>query len=365
MELRQLEYFVAVAEELGFARAAERLQTVQASVSRRIADFERELGLRLFDRTSRYVRLTAAGERLLPEARAALAAAARVRDTAAGITAGTEGLVRLGTTRAFADRVYRTLDTLAARRPGLRVRLERAPQEARLAAVRSGIFDAALVRTVRRADGVTLHPLWTEPLIAALPAAHAAALGLADDEPLSLERLARLPLRLAPRAANPAFHDLVTSALPAWTPGPPFTTLQDTLAELAAHPEPSWTVFYPVGPLPPTARITFRVLPGLAVPVSLAVPAGRPLTPPVQALLDALATASGHAPGDNAVGGRAVDGRVAVREPAVTARDAAVARTVVSAVVASGGGVTPGAAVAAMGAGREGAAPAGAAVTPT
>ncbi|MEV3991621.1 LysR family transcriptional regulator [Streptomyces sp. NPDC049837] len=290
VELRELENFVAVAEELGFVRAAERLHTVPASVSRRIARLEGELGLRLFDRTPTHgVRLTAAGERLLPEARAALAAAARVRDTAAGITAGTEGLVRLGTSRAFADRVYRALDALAARRPGLRVRLERAPQEARLAAVRSGTFDAALVRTVRRADGVALHRLWDEPLIAALPASHALALGLADGEAPSLDRLARLPLRLVPRAADPAFHDLVTAALPDWTAGPPFTTLQDTLTELAAHPEPSWTLFHPVGPLPPTPRIAFRPLPGLTAPVSLAVPAGRPPAPPVQALLEALA----------------------------------------------------------------------------
>ncbi|MFF8828802.1 LysR family transcriptional regulator [Streptomyces sp. NPDC015131] len=295
VELRELEYVVAVAEELDVERAAERLRTAPAAVSRGLARLERELGLRLFDRLTRHVRLTAAGERLLPEARAALAAAARVRATAAGITAGTEGLVRLGTSRAFADRVYRALDRLAAHRPGLRVRLERAPQEARLAAIRSGTFDAALVRAVRRADGVTLHPLWTDPLIAALPAAHAAALGLADDEPPSLERLARLPLRLAPHAAHPAFHDLVTAALPDWTPGPPFTTLRETLNELADHPEPSWTVFYPVGPLPPTPRVVFRVLPGLTVPVSLAVPAGRPLAPPVRALLDALTAAAATA----------------------------------------------------------------------
>ncbi|MET9800040.1 LysR family transcriptional regulator [Streptomyces sp. NPDC006368] len=287
VELRQLEFFVAVAEEFGFGRAAARLRTGETSVSRQIDLLEREVGLRLFDRSSR-VRLTAAGERLLPEARAALLAADRVRRIADGIAAGTEGLIRLGTTRAFADRVYRALDTLAARSPGLRVRLERGPQEARLAAVRSGTFDAALVRTVDRADGVALHPLWTEPLIAALPASHP----LAGPEPPSLDRLVSLPLRLAPRAANPAFHDLVTSALPAWTPGPPFTTLQDTLADLAAGPEPSWTVFYPVGGgLPPADRVTFRTLPNLTVPVSLATPPG-PLEPPLKALLDALSPAT-------------------------------------------------------------------------
>ncbi|RSS98370.1 LysR family transcriptional regulator, partial [Streptomyces sp. WAC05374] len=74
---------------------------------------------------------------------------------------------------------------------------------------RSGTFDAALVRTVRRADGVALHPLWDEPLIVALPASHALALDLADGEAPGLDRLARLPLRLVPRAVNPDLHDLV------------------------------------------------------------------------------------------------------------------------------------------------------------
>ncbi|MCK8679002.1 LysR family transcriptional regulator [Streptomyces lichenis] len=313
MELRQLECFVTVAEEAGVARAAERLGRPPATVGAALAALERELGLRLFDRAPGApapqaprataaapadwrVRLTAAGERLLPEARAALVAAGRVRATAAGIAAGTEGLVRLGTARAFADRVYRAVDRLATRHRGLRVRLERAPQEARLAAVRSGTFDAALVRTVRGAEGVLLHPLWAEPLIAALPAGHP----LAAEEHPDPARLARLPLRLAPRAANPAFHDLVTGALPSWTPGPPFTTLPETLAALAADPEPSWTLFHPVGPPHPAggpARsgprgVVFRTLPGLTTPVSLAVPADRPPAPAVRALLDALLSVS-------------------------------------------------------------------------
>ncbi|MDT9685517.1 LysR substrate-binding domain-containing protein [Streptomyces sp. TRM76323] len=301
MELRQLEYFVAVAEELGLGRAAERLGTAEAEVGRRIDDLEREWGLRLFDREapSRHVRLTAAGERLLPEARAALAAAGRVRETAAGIVGGTEGLLRLGSSRAFADRVYRALGALAERRPRLRVRLERAPQEGRLAAVRSGTFDAALVRTVRRAEGVDLHPVWTEPLLAALPAGHPLA-ALEEPHP---GQLARLPLRLAPREANPALHDLVASALPDWTPGPPFTTLQATLDALAAAAEPSWTVLHPAGALPRDRRLAFRPLRAPRVPVSLAVRPGR-LTPAVQALLEALA-ATADPPGPAARPGAA------------------------------------------------------------
>ncbi|URM91821.1 LysR family transcriptional regulator [Streptomyces sp. MRC013] len=286
MELRQMECFVAVAEEFGLDRAAERLGAAEAEVGRRIEELERALGLRLFDRAAppRHVRLTAAGERLLPEVRAALAAVGRVRETAAGIAGGTGGLVRLGSSRAFADRVYRALGALAGSRPGLRVRLERAPQEGRLAAVRSGTFDAALVRTVRSAEGVVLHPLWTEPLFAALPAGHPLA---SLDEPHP-SRLARLPLRLAPRETNPALHDLLASVLPDWTPGPPFTTLRATLDALAAAAEPSWTVFHPAGPLPRDRRLAFRPLRAPRVPVSLAVRPGRP-TPAVRALLEALA----------------------------------------------------------------------------
>ncbi|MFJ9794217.1 LysR family transcriptional regulator [Streptomyces sp. NPDC101145] len=292
MELRQLEYFVAVAEELGLGRAAERLEAPEGEVGHRIDGLERELGLRLFERGAppRHVRLTAAGERLLPEARAALAAAERVRQTAAGIATGTEGLLRLGTSRAFADRVYRALGTLAERRPRLRVRLERAPQEARLAAVRSGTFDAALVRTVRRAEGIALYSVWTEPLLAALPAGHP----LAAPDVLHPAQLARLPLRLAPRETNPALHDLVTSAVPDWTPGPPFTTLPATLDDLAAAAEPSWTVFHPAGPLPRDRRLAIRPLGAPRVPVSLAVRPGR-LAPAVRALLEAL-TATAEPP---------------------------------------------------------------------
>lgn len=76
MELRQLEYFVAVAETGHFTRAAERLHVAQTSLSQQVRALERELGVALFERTSRSVRLTADGGRLLPHARAALAAVA-------------------------------------------------------------------------------------------------------------------------------------------------------------------------------------------------------------------------------------------------------------------------------------------------
>ncbi len=141
MEPRQLTYFVAVAEECGFGRAAERLHIVQSAVSQQVSRLERELGALLFDRSTRQVRLTEAGERLLPEARNVLAAADAARRAVAGrIEPDT---LRLGTSRAPGQRLYPLLDQLAAIAPDLRVRLTKAPVSERLAAVRSGALDAA------------------------------------------------------------------------------------------------------------------------------------------------------------------------------------------------------------------------------
>jgi len=97
MELRHLEYFVAVAEELSFTRAAQRLHVVQSGVSNAIATLERELGATLFDRDRHAVALTEAGRALLPEARATLAAARAAADAVAETAAGLRGTLSVGT----------------------------------------------------------------------------------------------------------------------------------------------------------------------------------------------------------------------------------------------------------------------------
>ncbi|SNS26685.1 LysR family transcriptional regulator [Actinomadura mexicana] len=287
MELRQLEYFVAVAEEGGFGRAAERLSIVQSAVSQQVRRLERELGVPLFDRSTRRVRLSGAGERLLPEARAVLAAMRRTRDVAADVRAGRDGVLRLGTVHGPGDRMYRVLGELAAAAPRLQVRPRRLPMPDRLSAVRSGELDAALIRALTGAPGLELLPVWTDPLYVALPAGHPLArraeLGLAD--------LADLPLRLAPREGNPPFHDLIIDACrtAGTSPpsGPPFTTFQETLADIGVGAA-SWTVFYEVAGLPEMPSVAVRRLAGPAMTTSLAVAPGPP-GPALRHLLQALA----------------------------------------------------------------------------
>ncbi|GAB3865535.1 LysR family transcriptional regulator [Dactylosporangium cerinum] len=172
MELRQLRYFVTVAEEGGFGRAAERLHIVQSAVSQQVQRLEREFGVRLFDRSTRHVSLTSAGERLLPEAHAVLLAADRARQVAAGIAAGHDGTLRLGTVHGPGDRIYRLLDELVGLAPQLQIQLRRLTPAERLSAVRSGELDAALIRGVAAAPELELLPMWTDPLYVAVSADH-------------------------------------------------------------------------------------------------------------------------------------------------------------------------------------------------
>jgi DNA-binding transcriptional LysR family regulator len=291
VEIRQLEYFVAVADAGTFVGASQQLYVGQPAVSQQIGRLERELGVRLFDRSTRHVWLTSAGERLLPEARAALAAVDRVARVASDVSTGVDLVLRIGSSHGLGDRLYRILDELASTAPRLTVRLTRARLVERLAAVRSGELHAAFVRVLQSAPGLELVPVWQEQLLVALPQTHP----LAGEKTLRLEQLAELPLRLAPEASNPAFRALITTALreagvdpPA---GPAFTTLQDTLAEIGTGP-PSWTVFN-AGPEQPTVRrVALRPLDGLTATTSLAALPGVP-PPSLRLLLAACASTAG------------------------------------------------------------------------
>ncbi|MEU4520422.1 LysR family transcriptional regulator [Amycolatopsis sp. NPDC024027] len=239
MELRALRYFVAVADELHFGRAAERLHIAQPAVSQQIARLERELGVRLLDRSPRRVRLTAAGRRVLEAARSTLAAAGQVQIAAQQVMT----TVRIGTAAGMTARLERGIDALRARAPEFDVVLVDLPVEARLNALRQGELDLALTRGVRAVPGLTVLPAWNERLFAVVSRHHPAAdragvgVGLAD--------LAGGTLRVPAREHDPPLHDAVVSALSdtglAPRAGRPTGTLQDTIVEVGSEPR-SWTV---------------------------------------------------------------------------------------------------------------------------
>ncbi len=244
MELRQLRYFVAVAEELHFGRAAERLMIVQSAVSQQVRRLERELGVELFDRSPRHVRLTGAGECFLPEARKVLAAERSAVAAVAQYATGRDTPLRVGTSSGLGERLDRVLDALAESAPATRLELAAAPTAVRLERVAAGELDAAFVRGVEEGPaGVRLIPVWLDPLLVALPAGHP----LARRAALDLAELAGLPLYLTARRNNPPLVDLVVGACRdagfAPAPGPAATSLPDTLAALGAG-APGWTVLY-------------------------------------------------------------------------------------------------------------------------
>ncbi|MGK4583622.1 LysR family transcriptional regulator [Kitasatospora sp. HPMI-4] len=244
MELRQLRYFTAVAEELHFGRAAERLTIVQSAVSQQIRRLERELGVELFDRSPRRVRLTDAGAAFLPAAREVLAAEQRALAAIGEFTAARGPVLRIGTSTGMGERLERVLEELERQTADTRVELLSAPRADRLRKVADRELDAAFVRgEVEAPEGVRQIPVWQDELLVALSARHP----LAGASSVDLARLSGLPLYLTARRNNPPLVDLVVGACrdagfeP--VPGPPHSSLQDTLAALGAG-SPGWTVLY-------------------------------------------------------------------------------------------------------------------------
>jgi DNA-binding transcriptional LysR family regulator len=237
MELRALRYFVTVAEELHFGRAAVRLDIAQPAVSQQVARLERELGVRLLDRSPRTVRLTEAGRRVLDAARDALAAAERVRAAARQPA----GRVRIGTAPGLTNRLERGIDALRTHNPMFEVVLVDLPMPDRLAAVRRGELDLALAHGPVSAPGLRALPAWSEPLHAVVSTRHP----VARHDTVTVHEMAPYPLRAPSRRCDQPLHDAVTEALHAAgaTPhlGRPLGTVQNTMVELGVDQD-SWSL---------------------------------------------------------------------------------------------------------------------------
>ncbi len=209
IELRHLRYFVAVAEELHFGRAAQTLGMAQPPLSQQIKRLEVRLGVALFRRNRRHVELTDIGAVLLDEARALLAHASRVSEAVRRAAAGTAGTVRMGFVGSAAHEVLPALlRRFREAVPDGRVTLTELATTEQVTAIADGTMDAGLVRMPISSTDVATRPLVEEPLVIALPDFHP----LAHRRRLPLAVLADQPFVLFGRQLNPLFHDEVISA---------------------------------------------------------------------------------------------------------------------------------------------------------
>jgi DNA-binding transcriptional LysR family regulator len=191
MELRQLRMFVAVAEEGGFSRAADRLHLVQSAVSAGIRGLERELGTALFHRDTRHVELSDAGHALLPEARNVLSAVTLASDSVAQVGSGLRGSVTLGIMQAQGMRRVSTARLIAGfqrEHPGVRISARHVGGSTEMARqIEEGGLDLGILSLIDKAPaGLELTPLANEPILLACAPGHP----LASSETVTLTDLA-------------------------------------------------------------------------------------------------------------------------------------------------------------------------------
>jgi DNA-binding transcriptional LysR family regulator len=209
MELRHLRYFVAVAEELHFRRAAELLHVAQPAVSEQVRKLEQELGVKLFDRTQRSVSLTVAGSAFLEESRHVLRHAEVAQHAARNAAEQVTMRLRVGyLPDSLPTRVPRALRHLAMSAPRVQVQLETGPALGLIEGLRAQRLDAVVTTLPAPITGLRPTPLDLQRAVAVLPTSHARA----RDTAIALDRLAPERLLMLPRDANPAFHNAVVAA---------------------------------------------------------------------------------------------------------------------------------------------------------
>jgi DNA-binding transcriptional LysR family regulator len=210
MELRHLRYFVAVAEELHFSRAADRLHIAQPPLSQQIRHLEQELGVTLLFRTRRRVELTDAGRAFLDEARRLLEQAERAARVARRAGGGEVGQLSIAfVPSADLDLLPRVLRQWHARFPDVELELQMLLPTAQLEGLRSGRLHVGLVRLpVAAGRDVVVEEIQSETLVAALPQRHR----LARSRQVRLADLAGETILLFQRHVAPGYYDLLTSA---------------------------------------------------------------------------------------------------------------------------------------------------------
>lgn len=205
MELRHLRYFVMVAEELHFGRAAERLGIAQPPLSQQIKALEEEIGAPLLSRTNRRVELTSAGAAFLEESRKVLVQADKAVRAAQRAARGDVGQLEVGFVSSVvygkAQSIFRLM---RLRYPGVSLALRELTSEEQVEAMKADRLDVGLIRPpVAAAESLVIRVIWREPLVVALPRAHR----LAGKRKIAMELLAGEPFLQIPRHVAPGFYD--------------------------------------------------------------------------------------------------------------------------------------------------------------
>jgi DNA-binding transcriptional LysR family regulator len=213
VELRHLRGFVAVAEELSFSRAADRLHMVQQSLSSQVRQLEAELGVQLFHRTTRKVELTEAGKLLLTHARTVLSLVSAACEQTRRAGEGNSGRLVVAYTPTLANETLpRLVRELHDRQPGLSLQMCEMWQTESIEAVKSGRVDVGMARCPEVPDDLASIEIRHEAIGVVLGAGHP----LAEMASLRMSDLAQMTLAIWPRLFSPGFYDGIVGPFRAW-----------------------------------------------------------------------------------------------------------------------------------------------------
>ena len=208
MELRQLRYFIAVAEEMHFNRAAERLHIAQPALSQQIQRLERNLKTQLFIRTTRSVEITDTGRVLLEAARRVISEAERAQSQVELATLGSTGLLRVGfVSSAALSLLPGMVNRLHEHLPQVRFQLQENTTEQQIQAVLDGQLDVGIVREIEPIDGIHITALKREALVVGVPETHP----LAQRTSVKLAELAGEGFVVFPRNQVSRLYDLISA----------------------------------------------------------------------------------------------------------------------------------------------------------
>ncbi|WP_182357834.1 LysR family transcriptional regulator [Tomitella gaofuii] len=239
MDFRQLRYFTAVGQLRNFSQAAERCYVSQSAISHQIAKLEQDLGVKLFDRSTRNVELTAAGERLMPVAAEALAVEAKARE----VVREPRNRIRITANMSFAAQSLEAIAAVREVHPNLDIEFVLRDFADRMAAVTSGDADVALIRGEVDRPGLQSVSLGMQDLLVAMSRRHP----LARSGTVGLRALGDYPLLLPARHSQVLIHQVVERAFREIGRkvqlGPPIPADHTASLEVITQPR-AWTVLY-------------------------------------------------------------------------------------------------------------------------